>query len=273
MMKSHRPFASFVLVLLVALSWVPLSASPTWAHSLPPSNGDGGASGNNGNFLVYSLQFLGVQVSSKPGIIKDGVVAYAGGCGDSCYFTTDTTADPRSFTFKVDAWNAALSGFLVIGRSMPLTFFTWNDGSTGTGTPVTMNGPKSHGEGKGWVCLDGTGSKTACDGSGNPVVIGPIQRNAEHKLLHDLEKTGAAFAILFPAFSPVVTACSTPGVGGPGCSSDSVSTQLDLDTIRDGGDLLEPQEVTVTPEPMAMVLGATGLIMLGYAARRRVFGT
>lgn len=87
---------------------------------------------------------------------------------------------------------------------------------------------------------------------------------------------------LFATVGPLVTP-GTQGPFGPGAFSDSASSNFTSGTPYSITDRVNLSlgglssttgglSSTVVPEPVTMFLGGTGLLMLTYAARRRLFG-
>lgn len=177
-----RSLASLGLALTLALSTVPLWPAAGLPFTLPPPTDLN--SGIFGDFLVYSLPLIGINVKSTPGAIKDGVVVYTGaegvpvttnltdmddafpsvtgsGCPSSCYFSTTITSDPDGVTFTGDkdkSWDSTLSAFLgYLGGKTPLFFFNQNETNAGAPDPTLVTDPITGATGCGM-----TGSQDLC---------------------------------------------------------------------------------------------------------------
>jgi hypothetical protein len=112
---------------------------------------------------------------------------------------------------------------------------------------------------KGDVCLDNTGAETNCDGSGNPIAVGPIN--------HNLGANEAAYAAWSPALDALLLQCATSG-----CVWDNISIRLDLTGLTNGFEqvfILTQEQITQIPEPGTLILLGVGLMGLGASAWRR----
>ena len=117
---------------------------------------------------------------------------------------------------------------------------------------------------KGDVCLDATGAQTNCDGSGNPVVVGPVN--------HNLGADHAAYVGFSDVLNALLAACATFGVNSAQCPWDSISIRFDLADINNGFEqlfILTTEQVRLIPAPGTFILLGAGLVGLGASAWRR----
>ena len=111
---------------------------------------------------------------------------------------------------------------------------------------------------KGDVCLDASGAQTNCDGSGNPIVVGPVN--------HNLGADRAAYAAFSPALDAALASCVVA------CVWDNLSIRLELTGLNNGYEqlfILTQEQVTQIPEPGTLILLGVGLVGLGASAWRR----
>lgn len=117
---------------------------------------------------------------------------------------------------------------------------------------------------KGDVCLDAVGNQTPCDGSGNPVVVGPIN--------HNLGADHAAYAGFSDVLNALLATCAAEGVNTTNCPWDSISIRLDLTDINNGFEqlfILTTEQLALIPAPATLILLGAGLLGLGASTWRR----
>ena len=111
---------------------------------------------------------------------------------------------------------------------------------------------------KGDVCLDASGAQTNCDGSGNPIVVGPVN--------HNLGADRAAYAAFSPALDAALASCLVS------CPWENLSIRLELTGLNNGYEqlfILTQEQITQIPEPGTLILLGVGLVGLGASAWRR----
>ena len=193
-------------------------------------------------FLNGSTPVFFFNQNEENNDVVDGSCPGALSGQDLCIYgllTLTDTETGNTLTFELEA---------------PTRLFT--DGAGTTDGVATL--PEEYVLAKGDVCLDSTGVQTNCDGSGNPVVVGPIN--------HNLGADHAAYAAFSPALNDVLAQCAVA------CVWDTISIRLDLTDLSNGFEqlfILTTEQITQIPEPGSLILLGVGLMGLGASAWRR----